>query len=398
MFRPVLLLFLGPLLFFACSSGQTALRHGHYDLAVKRASYRLQQGPGLTKRGHRLAADVIKQAFVRAYEAHQTAIRKLSTTGDTDSFRWEKVYREYEQLQSLTDNARRAYDSTCTTCSDWLASYPVSYQDRQQDTRQLAAADRYDVAEQAFIYREENRLAAKDAYQNYLKASDWVPDYRQAKAKAAEAFEFAILRVVVEPLGPTRELDRSDNQELQTLILRKIRQNTRPSTFVQLYPIEGSIGEPIVGDGFPIHQAVQMQVTDYMPYREAVTSSSATVYSNQSYKVGEKKINDSTKVDIMQKVSGTLTTYVRTITTGLTLQIRAIDTQTGKVIWDDPISESQSWQTEWQTFTGDNRALNGQSLKSASLFAPSRWQLYSNVRDELVDDVARRLRTHYQRD
>lgn len=398
MHRPVLFLVLLSLVVYACSSGQTALRHGHYDLAVKRASFRLQQGQGLSKRGHRLAADVIKQGFVHAYELHQTAIRKLATTGETDSFRWEKVYQEYEQLQVLTNNARRAYDSTCRGCTDWLTAYPISYQDRQQETRQLAAADRYEVAEQAFAYREENRLAAKDAYQNYLKALDWIPDYRQARPKAAEAFDFAILRVAVEPLGPTHELDRSDNQELQRLIIHKLRQNTKPSTFVRLYPIEGSTGEPILGDGFPIHQAIQMQVTDYMPSRETVTSSSATVYSNQLYKVGEKKINDSTKVDIMEKVSGTLTTYLRSISSGLTLHMRAIDTQSGKVLWDEPISESRNWQTEWQSFTGDNRALNGQSLKSADPFPPSRWQLYSNLRDDLVDDVVSRLRSQYRRD
>ncbi|GAB4036327.1 hypothetical protein [Spirosoma gilvum] len=397
MLRPFLFLLIAAFV-AACSSGKTAFRHGHYDLAVQRASHRLLQRPGLSKRGHRLAADVIKQGFLKAYEQHQSTIRKLSGLTNPDAFRWEQVYKEYEQLQSLTDNARRAYNSSCAGCADWLASYPVSYQTQQSYTRQLAAADRYDVAEQAFAYREENRLAAKDAYLNYLKAIEWVPDYRQARAKAAEALDFAILRVVIDPLSPSRELSRSDNQELKELVFRKVSQNTEPSKFVRLYPINELAVELILGDGFPIHQAVQMQVTDYRPYREDVTASSTTVYSNQLYKVGEKKINDSTKVDIMQKVSGTLTTHLRTITSRLSLGMRAIDAQTGKVIWEDPISESRSWQTEWQEFSGDNRALNGQSLKSADPFPPSRWQLYSSMRDELVDDIARQLQTRYRRD
>ncbi|WP_460905260.1 hypothetical protein [Spirosoma areae] len=372
----------------ACSSGQTAFRRGHFDLAVKKASNRLDQRPGLTKRGYILAPLVLKQAFERAYEQHQTAIRRLSVPTNTDAFRWEVVYKEYTALQTLTDNARR-----CTGCTEWLAAYPASYADRQRDTRELAAADRYEAAEQAFPYREENRLAAKDAYLNYRKALEWVPDYRQAHGKSEDALPFAILRVVIEPLSPTNEISSGDNRELQGLIFRQIGRNPSPSKFVRLYP-----PDEMAGDGFPIHQAVQMQVTDYSPYGDNTSSSCTTVYSNQAYKVGEKKINDTTKVDIMEKVQGTLTTYQRTISAGITLRMRVIDTESGNELWHDVVSESRSWQTEWQTFSGDERALNGQSLATANAFPPSRWQLYDSMRDELADDVARRLQSKYSTD
>ncbi|MBD2755120.1 hypothetical protein [Spirosoma validum] len=388
MFRPGLFIVLAVFLLNACSSGKTALKRGHFDLAVKKASQRLQQRPGLSKRGLPLATQVLQQAFVQAYQHHQTTIQRLSAPASTDAFRWEAVYREYSALQTLTDNAR-----TCVTCADWLATYPVSYTDRQNDTRELAAADRYQAAEEAFSYREEDRLAAKDAYLNYLKAIEWVPDYRQARAKAADAFPFAILRVVVEPLTPSVELDRADNQELQRLLLRQVGQNTAPSTFVRLYPPDET-----AGDGYPIHQAIQMVIADYTPYRENTSSSPTTVYSNQAYKVGEKKINDSTKVDVMEKVKGTLTTYRREIQAGLDLRMRSIDTKTGKILWEESVVENRNWQTEWQTFSGDDRALNGHTLASANLFPPSRWQLYESMRDELADDVARRLRTKFSRD
>ncbi|NEU66970.1 hypothetical protein [Spirosoma agri] len=372
----------------ACSSGQTALKRGDFDLAVKRASQRLQGWRGLSKRGFIKAPLVLKQAFVSAYETHQNTIRRLSSPSSTDAYRWEAVHTEYETLQALTDNAR-----TCDACAGWLAAYPLSYTDRKQETRQLAAADRYEAAEQAFAYRETDRLAAKDAYLNYQKALSWVPDYQQAHAKSEEALPFAVLRVVVEPLSPTREISEKENEYLQHLIFRQIGPDEAPSPFVRLYRPDES-----AGDGFPIHQAIQLQVSDYRPSSDNTTSSSTTVYSNQSYKVGEKKINDSTKVDIMEKVSGTLTTYQRTIHAELTLQMRSVDTQTGKTVWDDRIWETRSWQTEWQTFSGDDRALNGSSLKSANLFPPSRWQLYDSMRDELADDVVRRLRQKYKHD
>lgn len=388
MSRSLLLLLTVTVLLTACSSGLTALRRGKFDLAVQKASQRLRQRAGFSKRGHLTAPLVLRQAFVRAYEQHQAEIRHLSSPANARAFRWEAVHTQYEQLQALTNAA-----AGCPACAEWLAAYPASYTDRQQETRQLAAADRYEAAEEAFTHREENRLAAKDAYLNYRKALDWVPDYRQACAKAQDALPYAILRVVVEPLNPTNEISPADNAELQSLIFGRLSGLAAPSAFVRLYPP----GEH-AGEGFPIHQVVQMVVTDYSPYHEQTSSSSATVYSNQVYKVGEKKINDSTKVDIKEKVTGTLTTYRNEISAGLTLRIRAVDTQTGLLLWEEPIWESRSWATEWQTFSGDDRALNGSSLKSADPFPPSRWSFYRSMRDELVSDVARRLQNKYMSD
>ena len=388
MIRFLLLINLSVLLLMACSSGKTALKQGNYDLAVKKAAERLNQRPGLSKRGHGTASWVLQQAFVRGYEQHQASIRRLSSATNPAPFRWEAVHAEYESLQTLTDNALK-----CPTCSDWLASYPTSYQDRQRDTRELAAADRYEAAELAFPYRETDRLAAKDAYLNYRKAAEWIPDYRQTLAKSEDALPFAILRVVVEPLGPTGAISPEDNIQLEGLILQRIGRNPAPSAFVRLYaPTEDA------GDGYAIHQAIQMQVTSYSPYDDHTSSSSTTVESSQEYKVGEKKINDSTKVDIMEKAKGTLTTYRREISAGLTLRMHAIDIQSGRELWNDSVWESESWTTEWQTFSGDDRALNGHSLKSASLFPPSRWSLYATMRDDLASDVARRLRRRYERD
>lgn len=78
MHRTFLFFITAAFLLNACSSGKTALKQGKFDLAVKKASQRLGQRPGLSKRGHPAATLVLKQAFVQAYEQHQTAIRRLS--------------------------------------------------------------------------------------------------------------------------------------------------------------------------------------------------------------------------------------------------------------------------------------------------------------------------------
>ena len=232
---------------------------------------------------------------------------------------------------------------------------------------------------------------------------EWVPDYRQARGKAEDALPLAILRVVVEPFSPSPELSQRQQADLQRLVSQKVAQQPTPSEFVRLYLSDENADEepaPIsqADRGWPIHQVIQMVVTNYRPYDESVSSSSTTVYSDKEYKVGEKKINDSTKVDIKEKVKGTLTTYRKVVCARLEVRVRAIDTQTDQVLWEEPISESEAWATEWQKFDGDERALNGQSLKTAAPFEPSRWSLFSEVRDDMASSVAYLLRRRYARD
>ncbi|GAB3569131.1 hypothetical protein GCM10027578_23000 [Spirosoma luteolum] len=385
-------LFWAGLLLLGCSSGQTALRRGDFDKAVAQAASRLQSGHGLTKRGRRLAPLVLRNAFVQAYASHQTRIRDL-TSDTSPPFRWETVVTHYQALQTLTDNAR-----TCGPCAGWLAAYPADYGSPIRETRQLAAADRYQAAELAFAYRETDRRAARDAYSHYRRADEWVPGYQQASTKAQEAFAYALLRVAVEPVSAGPLLTGSDRATLQRAILRSL--NPEPAPFVRLYlpaQVQASVfdGAPVV-DGFGIAQAVQLRVTDLDSYHDNVTSSSSTVYSNQPYKVGEKKINDSTRVDILEKVSGTLTVHTRTVRADMQLHLRGLETASGRALWQEPVTASRSWTTSWETFTGDERALNGHTLATASLLVPSRWQLFDGLCDDMASSVRQRLERVYR--
>ncbi len=360
----------------ACRSGRTALRRGDFDQAVTLSAHRLAR-----KSNHADAPAVLQQAFARAYEQHQTAIRQI--TKSVEPFRWERIYAEYEQLQTLTDQAR-------TAGGDWLNQYPADYADRRREARELAATDRYEAAEQAFAYHRTDRLAAKEAYQQYRKAGDWVLNFRDAQAKADAAFPYAVLRVVIEPLTPSFALTQSDYRALQAEIGRAMERRGQPSPFVLFIP-----GGPVPGDSLPVHQVVQMTVVDYDAGVVSNASSSRTVESTQAFKVGEKKINDSTKVAIMEKAKGTLTTYTRQIKSGMLLKIRALDNQNGRVLWEDAISESRTFADEWFSFTGDTRALNGQSLKTSPVTPPSAWDWLRSMSEELASDIAGKLQNKY---
>lgn len=366
-------------LLMACGSGLTAFKNGRYDSAVTQAAQRLSR-----KSTHQKAQTILVAAYENAYNQHQDAIRRLSRS--PDPFRWEKVLPEYEQLQQLHDRL-----ADCSVCQDLLKTYPTDYQDGIREVRELAASDRYKAAEQAFTYRETDRLAARDAVLNFQKASEWVKNYRDAEGRAADALYFAALRVVIEPLTNRGHLSASEYNQLQRTIGGVVDRQKPPSQFVRFY-MPGVTPEP----GRQPDQLIQTVVTDYDDYREAVSSSSETVVSTQEYKVGTKKINDSTEVDVYEKVKGTLTTYQKTVTASLSGRLRAIDLGNENILWEDGLWATESWSDKWFSFSGDDRALNGQSLKTSCGIAPSAWQLYDNLASSLASSVGYKLRQRYR--
>lgn len=391
-----------PLLFTVvlagCSSGKTAYRQGNYAEAVQKASYRLSQKRGLGNRGHELAALVLQQAFVRGYNQHQETIRRLSTNVQ-QPYRWETVATEYMTLQKMTDEAVRAIPPTADT--NWLAPYPTDYDARLAETRNLAAAERYALAEAAFPLRETNRMAAREAYEQYEQALKWVPNYQQATQRSLQAQPFALLRVLVEPPVPTHELDPDDTHELGLCVFADLVRNNTPAPYVHIYQPDQIEVAPDGGyrlfDGFPIHETVQFMVTDYRPYRDQFSESSRTLESDQGYKVGTKRINDSTVVDVMEKVKGVLTLHTHYVSARLDLQLRALDTQTDNVVWTNSDYVTRDWTGTWETFSGDSRALNGHSLLTITGTCPSRRDLLRGLLSGAGSSVVSVLRKQYKK-
>ncbi|WP_041258990.1 hypothetical protein [Fibrella aestuarina] len=386
----------------ACSSGKTAYRRGDYAEAVKKASERLRQPKGWGRRGHELAAEVVKRAFVNGYNQHQATIRALSADVQRP-FRWEAVFAEYETLQAMSADAQRALQPLAEqqVATDWLANYPTDYTNALAETRQLAAADRYQLAETAFAQRQTDRLAARTAYEQYQAAQKWVPGYQQSAQRSLEAFSFAVLRVLIEPPVPTPELDRDDTWALGQSVNESLVRHTTPSPYVHLYqPDQVEVadnGDYRLFDGQPIHEVVQFAVRNYRPYDESYAKTSRTIESSKLYKVGTKRINDSTVVDILEKIKGTVILHTHRIEARLDLQLRALDARTDAPLWTDSDYVSTDWVGQWETFIGDSRALDSYTLITQTGSIPSSRDLLHSLLNQAGSSVVGTLRKQYKK-
>lgn len=81
-------------------------------------------------------------------------------------------------------------------------------------------------------------------------------------------------------------------------------------------------------------------------------------------------------VDVIEPVKGTLTTNYRKREKNAELEYEIIDLDNDCVIHRDGFRGSAEWKEEWETFSGDERALNGKVLTSSpTLFPASDWDL-----------------------
>ena len=366
-------------LFSQCSTGEHALKKGRPEQAIQLSVQRLNRHPSDAK-----AAKVLNTAY-KAYEKiHQENI-EVQIAGK-QPFKWESVLYQYYQLQKTYQLLAK-----CQACQKHIQPTPQSYREIIEQVIDLAAAERYEAGVPA-LKQKDNRAACKDAFGHFIKVKQLRPKYKDTDNLLALAREYATLRVVVEPLRDVYSLSQNRYEYLEKELAEKLFEARSPNELIRFCP-------PAVArnDSIPPHHLLRISLVSYSSQSETNTSSCETVESTQAYKVGTKKINDTTVVDVVEKVKGTLTTYRKELAAGCRVELEIIDLDNDRLIHRDRLYESADWKDEWHSFTGDDRALNGKILNSSqNLFPPSDLDFFKDMSRSLSVRLRNRLRDFYK--
>lgn len=267
------------------------------------------------------------------------------------------------------------------------------YAENIEQVRDLAAFERYEAGLTALKY-QGNRDACKAAYAHFKKVKQLRTSYKEVDKWMMLAKEYATLRVVIEPFKDVYSLSPKSYAYLEGKLAEELFPRRQPMELVRFYP-------PAVAryDSILPHHLIQISFTKYSPQTEINSSSFTTLESSQTYKVGTKKINDTTEVDVMEKVKGTLTTHRRELSANCRLEFKIIDLDTERPIHSDYINEDANWQEEWHEFSGDTRALNGKTLTTIrNLFPPSDTDFFRDMSKSLASRLRRRLQDFYRKE
>ena len=109
-----LMVLIAVILLEGCTSGKQAYQKGNYDEAVLKAISRLRKNPNSKK-----ASQTLMESYPLTISWHQDNI--LRAKQSNDDFKWERVVREYQQVNNLYSQLNR-----CPACLR-LVINPVHY-------------------------------------------------------------------------------------------------------------------------------------------------------------------------------------------------------------------------------------------------------------------------------
>ena len=124
--------------------------------------------------------------------AQQRNLRKINSYSSSNNIdRWDKMINAYGTLQEM-------HDAIIENDAASRVVTPVNYRQTIYELKQQAAADYYSIAAESL--KKPGRDEAKKAYNYFKKADKLVTGYEDAKLRMDEAFESAIVNVVINPV------------------------------------------------------------------------------------------------------------------------------------------------------------------------------------------------------
>jgi tetratricopeptide (TPR) repeat protein len=370
------------LTFLGCGkSAQKSLQQGNYDDAVITAVEKLRKSPE-----NRNALEALRDAYPLALRYHTDNIKQAEVSNDR--FRWDAQAKAYTQLNRLAEEIRR-----CPSCLNLLRS-PQQFLNEEQNARERAASEHYEAGLDALAQRD-NREVARQAYDHFEAVKNFVPTYRDVENRLNEAYFYASLKVVVEQAKLNSRIYQYSNEFFQGKINEFLATNRRLNKFVRFYsPEEAKADKVTVAD-----QIVRLEFDDFVVGQTFVNTKTETVWSADSVVVGSTKVNGK-NIDVKNKVKADLTINRKSVVSKGLLNLLIVDGRTGKVLLQEQVPGEHTWNQEWGSFNGDERALTDTQKRisqNREQLPPPPQQLFVEFCRPIYDSVTYRIRRFYEK-
>ncbi|WP_034256621.1 hypothetical protein [Adhaeribacter aquaticus] len=359
--------------FFSCSSGKKSFEKGDYDKAVLQAVNRLQKDPNNSK-----ALSTLKHAFKYAEESHLTRIKHLAATSDL--YRWEIIIQEYADLNNLNEAVRR-----CPSCREVVGANELYIEQLAQAT-QKAAEVRF--AQGVKLLAAGDRMSARQAYENFERTEQLVPNFKDAKKQMEDAYWAAVLKVVVEPVEVRRGIYEISNDYFQNKIYEYLQHYER-SSFIKFYTPQEVRNKQFVPD-----QVLTLSFDDF------VVGQTYLKEKEQEVKRDSVKISSKDEKDIYSTVKAKYITFEKTISSSGLLDFRVMDWKTKNIVTQEKMPGTFVWQDTWATYKGDDRALTDaqrKMIKRRESPNPPPQTLFVEFTKPIYDQLTGKIRSFYRR-
>jgi hypothetical protein len=360
-------LFVTICLFASCATNKNYLERSNADKALQDAVKKLNKNIFDEN-----ATQAIPVLYANITEVHLAKIKSYSGTNELE--RWDKIINEYEDLQD-------AYNAIINSSAAFKLVTPKSYSTNILESKQSAADEYYDYAS-SFFY-EAGRDNAKNAYLNFKKAEKYIPGYKDAKANMDQAYQNAIVNVIINPIQDNSFFNNGgwgnygynySNEYFQQNLVRELGHNA--SRYPAKFYTEWEARRDNLAPDWVIDLTLRNIDIPYPIINNYTRIVNAQVQSG----------TDTSGKPIYNTVYATLNITHRSFIARANMDIIIKDIGTGKNISYRTFRDDYRWDQENATYTGDGRALSSQD-----------WQLVNNTnymeprKEDVLNELYRRI-------
>ena len=361
---------------FACKSGEKLYNQGRYSAAVEAFVKKLQRRPQ-----DETSLRLLPAAYDAAKDFYES--RAKQALASTNPLKWEDVKNEYRSMQALYNVIRSSpAASSVVKPKDYSAAIAASGEN--------AAEVRYDRGIQ--LLDERNKAAARQAYDEFDAALRLSPNFRDAASLKEQAYQLGLVHVVVSEIDVRSSYFQFSADQFRDALVRNL-EDRRINTFVRFYDERRVRGEK----DFHPDQYMEMRFMDFMVGQTYVDRSQREVSKVIQVK-GNKP--DSTGKYPMVDITVKATIFVtrKTVESSGLLDYRIIDVTNDRILRQDRLPGSFTWQNQFGTFRGDERALSDADknlIRGRDIPPPPPQDLFLELTRPIYDRLARDLQSFY---
>lgn len=305
-------------------------------------------------------------------DTHLGKIKDYNNSNEPD--RWDDIIKEFEYLQD-------AYDAIISSDGAFKLVTPKSYSTDILEFKQLAADEFYGYA--ISFSNQPGRDNARQAYLNFKKVVKYIPDYKDAKANMDQAYQNAIVNVVINPIKDNSYFTNAgwgnqgynySNEYFQQNLVRELGHNANR------YPAKFYTDWEARRDNIPVDWVIDLTLRNIdIPY-PVINNYTSTV--NAQVQSG----TDTSGKPVYNTVYATLNITHRSFIARANMDINIKDIATNKNITYRSFRDDYRWDQENATYSGDGRALSSRD-----------WQLVNNTNyteprnEDVLNELYRRI-------
>lgn len=315
-----------------------------------------------------------KQAKIKSFESGK------------DINRWDHIIGEYNDLQE-------AYNSIINSNAAFKLITPENFSTQLLEAKQYAAADYYEVAD---VYLTKNgRDNAKNAYNNFKKADKYIPGYKEVLSKMNQAYENAIVDVVINPVQDDRYFFNSgwgnsgydySNEYFQRTLVRDLAYNNNSSN---------TYAARFYSDWEARRENVEPDWTIDLGLRNINLPQPSTYNNKKERSAQVQNGTDTSGKPTYKTVYATLNITRMSFTAHADMDVLIKDLETPKTISNTNFREDYRWQAEKATYTGDSRALSSadwEIINNNNFYQPRREDILNELYKKIYPQVLNHIK------